>query len=61
MDGRFSVAVDDVKKAALPVLRHRINTNFQAQAEGKTTEDVIKQLLAVIDEGDVGKYAKRKR
>ena len=60
MDGRFSVAVDDVKKAALPVLRHRINTNFQAQAEGKTTEDVIKQLLTVVDEGDVGKYAKRK-
>ncbi len=61
MDGRFSVAIDDVKKAAIPVLRHRINTNFQAQAEGKTTEDVIKQLLTVVDEGDVGKYAKRKR
>ncbi len=61
MDGRFSVAIDDVKKAALPVLRHRINTNFQAQAEGKTTEDVIKQLLAVVGEGDVGKYDKRKR
>src|SRR5207253_8782429 len=37
MDGRFSVAVDDIKKAAVPVLRHRISTNFQAQAEGKTT------------------------
>src|SRR5205085_5891427 len=29
MDGRFSVAIDDVKKAAIPVLRHRISTNFQ--------------------------------
>ena len=40
MDGRFSVAIDDIKKVAIPVLRHRISTNFQAQAEGKTSEDV---------------------
>src|SRR5260370_32942237 len=38
MDGRFSVAIDDIKKVATPVLRHRISTNFQAQAEGKTSE-----------------------
>jgi MoxR-like ATPase len=61
MDGRFSVAIDDVKKAAIPVLRHRINTNFQAQAEGKTSEDVIQQLLAVVGDPDVAKYEKRKR
>ena len=41
MDGRFSVSFDDVRKAAVPVLRHRINTNFQAQAEGKSSEDLI--------------------
>ena len=46
MDGRFSVAIDDIKKVAIPVLRHRISTNFQAQAEGKTSEDIIQQLLA---------------
>src|SRR5205807_9260203 len=45
MDGRFSVAIDDVKKAAIPVLRHRISANFQAQAEGKSSEDIIRQLL----------------
>jgi MoxR-like ATPase len=33
MDGRFSVSLDDVRKVAVPVLRHRISTNFQAQAE----------------------------
>jgi len=38
MDGRFSVSLDDVRKVAIPVLRHRISTNFQAQAEGQTTE-----------------------
>src|SRR5262249_46029029 len=47
MDGRFSVAIDDVRKVAIPVLRHRVSTNFQAQAEGKTSEDIIAQLLRV--------------
>lgn len=50
MDGRFSIAVDDVKRVAIPVLRHRINTNFQAQAEGLTTEGVIDKLLAEVPE-----------
>jgi MoxR-like ATPase len=61
MDGRFSVAIDDVKKAALPVLRHRIAANFQAQAEGKTSDDLVTRLLASIDEPEVGKYERRKR
>jgi MoxR-like ATPase len=61
MDGRFSVAIDDIKKVAIPVLRHRISTNFQAQAEGKTSEDVIEQLLKTVGEPDVGKYERRRR
>lgn len=61
MDGRESVAVDDVKKAAIPVLRHRVSTNFQAQAEGKTPETIIQQLLATVGEQEVSKYEKRKR
>jgi MoxR-like ATPase len=61
MDGRFSVAVDDVKKAAIPVLRHRLSTNFQAQAEGKTSEDIVAQLIATLGDPDVGKYDKRRR
>jgi MoxR-like ATPase len=61
MDGRFSVAVDDVKKVAIPVLRHRVSTNFQAQAEGKSSEDVIHQLLKTVSEPEIGKYDKRKK
>jgi MoxR-like ATPase len=61
MDGRFSVAVDDVKKAAIPVLRHRISANFQAQAEGKTSDDIVTQLLQVVADQEVPKYEKRKR
>jgi MoxR-like ATPase len=61
MDGRPSVSIDDVRKAAIPVLRHRINTNFQAQAEGKSSEDLIQQLLASVGEMDVAKYEKRRK
>ena len=61
MEGRFSVAVDDIKKAAIPVLRHRVSTNFQAQAEGKTSEDIIGQLLEIIGDPEPPKYERRKR
>src|SRR5204862_3722644 len=61
MDGRESVAIDDVKRAAIPVLRHRFSTNFQAQAEGKTSETIIQQLLGMVGEPEVAKYEKRKK
>jgi MoxR-like ATPase len=61
MDGRFSVAIDDIKKVAIPVLRHRVSTNFQAQAEGKTSEDIIQQLLATVGDPEVPKYERRRR
>ena len=58
MDGRFSVGIDDVKKIAMAVLRHRVSTNFQAQAEGMTTEDVIQRLIDEIPTPAVPKYEK---
>jgi len=61
MDGRYSVAIDDIKKIAVPVLRHRISTNFQAQAEGISNEDVIERLLRAIGEPEIGKYDKKKK
>src|SRR5438105_2695870 len=61
LDGRFSVAVDDIKKVAVPVLRHRIATNFQAQAEGQTSEDVIHRLLQHVSEPEPPKYGGKKR
>jgi MoxR-like ATPase len=59
MDGRFSVSLDDVRKVAIPVLRHRISTNFQAQAEGQTTESLIRRLISEIREPDVPKYDRK--
>ena len=56
MDGRFSVSLDDVRKLAVPVLRHRISTNFQAQAEGMDTDDVVRRLLEEVSEPEIPKY-----
>ncbi len=56
MDGRFSVAIEDVRNIAIAVLRHRVSTNFQAQAENMTTEDVIQQLLDDIPEPSIPKF-----
>jgi MoxR-like ATPase len=58
MDARFSVAVADVQKIAIPVLRHRISTNFQAQAEGMSNEDIIQRLLRDIQPPEIPKYEK---
>jgi MoxR-like ATPase len=44
MEGRFTPNIDDVKIALLPVLRHRIITNFSAEAEGITSVEVINKL-----------------
>jgi MoxR-like ATPase len=57
MDGRFSVSVADVRKIAVPVLRHRLSTNFQAQAEGLSSEDVIERLVREIPEPEIAKFA----
>jgi MoxR-like ATPase len=43
--GRFNVACEDVAALAPLVLRHRIIRTFQADAEGKTTDDIIARLL----------------
>ena len=59
MEGRFSVAIEDVQKIAVPVLRHRIATNFQAQAEGLTNDDVINRLVAEIPTPEIPKFEQK--
>jgi MoxR-like ATPase len=61
LDGRFSVSIDDVRKVAVPVLRHRLITNFQAQAEGRTADDVVRQLLQAVTEPEPAKYVTQRR
>ena len=48
LDGRTVPALDDVTRVALPVLRHRLLVNFQAEADGITPDDVIGKLLAAV-------------
>ncbi len=57
MDGRFSVGLEDLRRIAIPVLRHRISTNFQAQAEGMTSVDLIRRLIQDTPEPEVPKFA----
>ena len=61
MDGRPSVALDDIKKAAIPVLRHRVSANFQAQAEGKNSDDIVVELLKIVSEPEPKKYTDKSR
>lgn len=56
MDGRPSVSIEDIRRVAIPVLRHRLSTNFQAQAEGMTSDAVVARLLAEIPEPAIPKY-----
>jgi MoxR-like ATPase len=58
MVGRVNVAVDDIHDAAIPVLRHRIAPNFQAQAEGIDSVAIVKKLLEVVPEPEIAKYAR---
>jgi MoxR-like ATPase len=48
LDDRYNVAFDDLRAAALPALRHRLMLNFEAQAEGISTDAVIGDLLSAI-------------
>ncbi|NNF57262.1 MAG: AAA family ATPase, partial [Rhodothermaceae bacterium] len=47
LDGRVTPLAADVDALAIPVLRHRIVTNFNAEAEGVTPVNVIERLLAM--------------
>jgi len=48
LDGRYSVAKEDVRAVAHPVLRHRVLTNFRAEADGLSPDAVISQILSEL-------------
>ena len=57
IEGRLHVSCNDIRRAALPVLRHRILTNFAADSEGMTPPKLIDRLLASIEEPSEKDYA----
>jgi MoxR-like ATPase len=44
MDGRFNVSQEDIRALLLPALRHRLILNFEAQADGRTTDDLLEEI-----------------
>ncbi len=46
--GRTAVAFDDIKSVALPALRHRILMNFEAEAEGRTSDEVVQNIVDTL-------------
>ena len=52
LDGRHSVSIDDVRAAALSVLRHRIVPNFHAEAENVNAPELVRRLLVDVPEDE---------
>ena len=48
MDGRYNVAVDDIRAVALPALRHRVIRNFEGEAEGITSDAIVRAVLDAV-------------
>ena len=46
--GRFHVAREDIRDVAMPTMRHRIILSFEGQAEGVSTDDVIRQVIETV-------------
>ncbi|HHU49297.1 MAG: AAA family ATPase [Caldicoprobacterales bacterium] len=50
MEGRYNVSFEDIRNIAYPALRHRVFLNYQAVSEGKTPDDVIRDIIKATDE-----------
>ena len=48
LDGRFNVSLEDIRALLLPALRHRIILNFEAQADGRTPDDLLEEIAGKI-------------
>ncbi len=59
LDGRIHVSCADIRRAAPPVLRHRILTNFAADSEGLTSLDIVKKLLEEVPEPGAEAYTNK--
>ncbi|MEE2825178.1 MAG: MoxR family ATPase [Planctomycetota bacterium] len=50
LEGRFNVSFEDVRRVYLPAMRHRVILNFEAQAEGVTSDQVLLEILEQVAE-----------
>jgi MoxR-like ATPase len=56
LEGRIHVSCNDIRSAAMPVLRHRILTNFSADSEGLKSVDIVQRLLSEVKEPGAETY-----
>ena len=56
LHGRFNVSCEDIRGIAKPVLRHRIFTNFNADAEGVSPDKIVEMLVQTVQEPQSGEY-----
>ena len=61
LEGRIHVSCADIRRAAPPVLRHRILTNFAADSEGLTPLSIVKKLLEEVPEPGAEAYPVKKQ
>jgi MoxR-like ATPase len=47
-DGRYAASIDDIRRAVLPALRHRVLLNFEGEAEGVKSDDVLEAVLKKV-------------
>jgi len=59
MEGRYTVSTADLRRVAVPVLRHRIGVNFAAQSEGLDSVALVNRLLQTVPEPEMPKYQTR--
>jgi len=48
LEGRYNVASDDIRAVALPALRHRVIRNFEGEAEGITSDAIVRAVLDAV-------------
>jgi MoxR-like ATPase len=53
LDGRANVSADDIRSVVLPAMRHRCLLNFEGEAEGKSTDEILSNILETLP-ADVG-------
>ncbi|MHC5112960.1 MAG: AAA family ATPase [Planctomycetota bacterium] len=48
LDGRGNVSIDDIRSVMLPAMRHRCLLNFEGEAEGKTTDEILRNIVETL-------------
>ena len=55
VSGRYNVSFDDIRESVMPSLRHRLILNFEGEAEGVVSDDILKQILDEVPREETAK------